>query len=309
MTNTTPNIKPNTTPDATSNTSGISAKKTTSVRQYQTAKGTIDYTLLNDYMFHAVLQNNETVLRGFIGSLLHLKQEEILCIEIKNPIIIGEDVNDKEFILDIQILLNTNTCINLELQVLDEGNWTDRSLSYLCRSFDQLYRGQKYEETIPVIHIGILNYTLFPDTPEFYSTNMLMNVKNHKIFNDKFILNVLCLNQINTATETDKRWHLDAWAQLFKSKTWEDIKMIAQNNTIFAEAAESLYQYNTDDIIRQRCRAREEYERHERTVNKKINDLTTALAESESALAESESALAEKNKRIAELEALLKEKQ
>ena len=46
-------------------------------------------------------------------------------------------------------------------------------------------------------------------------------------------------------------------------------------------AAESLFQYNSDDIIRQRCRAREDYERHERTVNKKIQDLTQALEESE----------------------------
>lgn len=87
---------------------------------------------------------------------------------------------------------------------------------------------------------------------------------------------MLCLNQISTATKTDKLWHLDTWAQLFKSKTWED-------------------------IIRQRCRAREEYECHERTVNKK-NDLTIALAESKSVLAE-------KDKRIAQLEALLKGQQ
>ncbi|MBQ8802621.1 MAG: hypothetical protein IJZ53_03160 [Tyzzerella sp.] len=63
-------------------------------------------------------------------------------------------------------------------KVENKHNWTDRSLSYLCRSFDQLYRGQKYDEALPVIHIEFLDYTLFPDAPEFYATNMLMNVRN-----------------------------------------------------------------------------------------------------------------------------------
>ena len=57
--------------------------------------------------------------------------------------------------------------------------------------------------------------------------------------------------------------------------------MITQTNHTLTNAAESLFQYNSDDIIRQRCRAREDYERHERTVNKKIQDLTQALEESE----------------------------
>lgn len=67
-------------------------------------------------------------------------------------------------------------------------------------------------------------------------------------------------------------------------------------------AAESLFQYNSDDIIRQRCRAREDYERHERTVNKKIQDLTQALEESENARIQTEQSY---QQRIAELEAQL----
>ena len=85
--------------------------------------------------------------------------------------------------------------------------------------------------------------------------------------------------------------------------------MITQTNHALTNAAESLFQYNSDDIIRQRCRAREDYERHERTVNKKIQDLTQALEESENARIETERTLTETEhsyqKRIAELEAQL----
>ncbi len=252
--------------------------------QLKAATGQIDYTLLNDYMFHIVLQNNEPVLRGLVSSLLHLPPAEILSIQIMNPILPGEAISNKEFVLDIQIFLNNNTYLNLELQVENEGNWPDRSLSYLCRSFDQLYRGQTYETALPTIHIGILDYDLFPESPAFYTKNMIMNTITHKVFNDKFILSVLCLTQRNLATEEDRLWQIDTWAELFKAKTWEDIKMIAQTNHTLTNAAESLFQYNGDDMIRQRCLAREDYERHERTVNKKIQDLEQRIAELEAEL-------------------------
>ena len=78
--------------------------------------------------------------------------------------------------------------------------------------------------------------------------------------------------------------------------------MITQTNHTLTNATESLFQYNSDDIIRQRCRAREDYERHERTVNKKIQDLTQALEESENARIQTEQSY---QQRIAELEAQL----
>lgn len=49
-----------------------------------------------------------------------------------------------------------------------------------------------------------------------------MNVKTGKIYNDKFVLNVLSLNRIELATEKDGEWGLDRWAALFKAKTWEE---------------------------------------------------------------------------------------
>ncbi len=230
---------------------------------WQNASGKIDYTLTNNYMFHVVLQECQPVLWGLIRSLLRLNDEEIKEITIKNPIVPGEMIENKTFILDILLVMNNNTTINLEMQVENENNWTDRSLSYLCRNFDQLHRGQDYDFVFDTYHIGILDYTLFKDKPEFYAENMMMNIRNHKIFNDKFHLNVLSLNQIHLATEEDKLWSLDLWAKLFKATTWEDLKMIADNNSTMATATKVIYEYNEDELIRRQCRAREEYERHE----------------------------------------------
>ncbi len=81
--------------------------------------------------------------------------------------------------------------------------------------------------------------------------------------------------------------------------------MITQTNHTLTNAAKSLFQYNSNDIIRQRCRAREDYERHERTVNKKIQDLTQALEKSENARIKAENAQQTYQQRVAELETQL----
>ena len=116
------------------------------VISYKEATGVIQYNMTNDYMFRYILQKNQKVLKGLICAVLHLEPEQIKKVEITNPINLNEDIKDKEFVLDIDVMLNDNTKIGLEMQVENKHNWTERSLSYLCRSYDQLYRGQEYEE-------------------------------------------------------------------------------------------------------------------------------------------------------------------
>ena len=62
--------------------------------------------------------------------------------------------------------------------------------------------------------------------------------------------------------------------------------MIAQNNEILTSATKSSFEYNADDLIRQQCRAREEVERHERTLLKKIAEQEKLLNEKDELLEE-----------------------
>ena len=80
------------------------------------ATGMLSYRLTNDYLFHAVLQKNNRVLRALLCSLLRLKSEDISSVQITNPIELGQSIHAKNFILDIRILMNNNTLINLEMQ-------------------------------------------------------------------------------------------------------------------------------------------------------------------------------------------------
>jgi len=278
------------------------------VASFIEARGVIEYNMTNNYMFRYILQKNKKVLTGLICSLLHLKPEQIKTVEIKNPINLSGDVSGKEFILDINIMLNDNTLINLEMQVANEYNWPERSLSYLCRSFDQLYSGQSYIDVLPVIHIGFLDFTLHPKEPEFYATYKMLNVKNHLVYSDKFVLSVVNLNQIELATEEDKAFSIDYWARIFKAKTWEELKMLAKDNEYLQEAAECLYVANVDEIVRQQCRAREDAERLQRTLERDNTLLKKELDTANENLINANEELAIANARIKELEAIIADK-
>ena len=76
------------------------------------ATGPIDYTFTNDYMFRAILQKNAEVLKALICSMLHIPPEQVKRVEITNPIVLGQHIDSKEFILDITILMNDDTHID-----------------------------------------------------------------------------------------------------------------------------------------------------------------------------------------------------
>lgn len=283
---------------------------------FDKAAGKIPYSMTNDYMFRAVFQSNNRALKGLLCSLLHLAESEVASVEITNPIILGEAIDSKAFHLDIHLLLNDSARINLEMQITNRLNWQNRSVMYLCRTYDKLNRGQNYLEAKSAIHIGFLDYTLFADRPEFYAAYKLINVKSHHVYSDSLTLYVADLTRIDLATEEDKKYHIDIWAKLFKAKTWEELRMTASEDEALYEAAKALFYNSSDEEIRLRCLDREEYyqdlknyERNIRSYQKAIADKEMVLAEKETALAEQKTVLAEQETVLAEQEMVLAEQE
>lgn len=109
-------------------------------------------------------------------------------------------------------------------------------------------------------------------TPEEITSVEVLNVKNHEIYSDKFILSVVNLNQIVLATEEDRKYGIDHWARLFKADTWEAV---------------------------------EEARRVRRGLERLVAEKDEALAKKDEVIAEKDEALVEKDAEIARLKALL----
>lgn len=273
---------------------------------YLNATGKLPYNMTNDYLFRIILERCVNMLKALICALLHIPVEEVKEITITNPITPGENITDKEFILDTKVLFNNDRLVNLEMQVVKVYNWPERSLSYLCRSYDQLFHGQDYQEVLPAIHIGFLDYTLFENHKEFYGIYKMLNVKDHYLYSDKLTLGVVDLTQIDLATEEDKSYGIDHWARLFKATTWEEIKMIAENNQTMQEATQTLYELLADMEVQDKCRKRQEYNmtmRHYKQIEAEHAKQQAIIAEQEAALAEMAAENAELLAEIARLKA------
>ena len=97
---------------------------------FEQATGSPKFGLTNDYMFRIVFQENELARKGLIAAVLHMNPNSIQSVIISNPITPGSKLEDKEFVLDLKVLLNNNHLINLEMQMTDQHNWQVRALSY-----------------------------------------------------------------------------------------------------------------------------------------------------------------------------------
>lgn len=119
------------------------------------------------------------------------------------------------------------------------------------------------------------------------------------LYTATFNLIVVSLNQIELATDEDKAREIDKWAKLFKSKTWEELKMVAKDNDYMTSAVDTVYLSNEDKAIAKIARDRDDFLRHQAYTENKIKKL-------EEALAEKDKKITEKDEKIAELEAKLK---
>lgn len=273
------------------------------------ATGKLDYRLTNDCMFHVVFQKNQKALLGLCASLLHMHPDEIRSVEVLNPFEFKSLPTDKTFVLDLKVMLDDERILNFEVQVVDEKDWPERSLSYACRTYDQLQKGQTYLDAKPVYHIGFLDYDMKGFTPEFYATYKLLNVKNCELYSDNFALSVVNLNQIEKATEEDCRYGIDHWARLFKADTWEAIKKMAQENEYVSSAAETMFESSQDRSMRIFMEGVEEANRIRRGQEIRLERAEAALQAKDSIIQsqanELEALLAEN----ARLKALLEERE
>lgn len=226
---------------------------------FETATGRIRHKMTNDFMFHVVFEENESALRMLLSSLLHMKPEEIKTVLVRNPIDYGDHLTSKKIILDLKLLLNSNNLVNIEMQVLNEKHWPERSLIYLCRSYDNVSKGEEYSFVFSACQISILSFDLAATAPAFYSTNRLINDKTGEVFASNFALSVLNLKRIELATDEDKQWKTDKWAKLFKAETWEELRMIAAEDVEMTNAAKTLYDKNQDEAARLWAQAREDF--------------------------------------------------
>ncbi len=270
--------------------------------------GELPVKMTNDYLFRALLQSDNEVLKALLASLLKMKVGDIRSAEVTNPILLGESISEKTYIMDVRVVLNDEVVINLEMQVIRESGWEDRSVLYTCRIFDRLNRGSAYDNARPVRQIAFCDFTLFKDYPEFYSTYRLINEKNPKVvYTEKFVISNVDLTRIDLATEEDKKYGLDQWSRLFKARSWEDMKTLAKENEVMSRAISGVWQLTEDERIREECLAREEWIANDNRKNETIAKQNETIAKQNETITQLKDTVEQQGATIEKIEATMKQ--
>lgn len=231
--------------------------------------GKLKYPLTNDFMFKAVMQRNETALKGLLCALLNMKMKDITAIRILNPIEVGGMIDEKMMMLDLKLELNDSRILDVEMQVIDEGNWPERSLTYLCRSFDQLEKGEDYMEVKETMHIGILDFTPQGFPEKLYLDYYFYNLNTEHKYSDKMSIHVLELNQLENEENEREMPELYNWARLLKAETWEEMLMLAEKDKTIRECVLTYKELSADEKARMQSEARDDYYRRLNSAEKR----------------------------------------
>ena len=196
-------------------------------------------TLMNDALFHMVFTNNNAALRGLVSSLLGIPEEVIVDIEILNPMQYMEAKESKLTVLDLKIHLNGDRYLNIEMQVRRFSFWANRTVVYSCRQITEQSNkeGFSYGNLEPVIHIGIMDHTLFPDHKRFFARYELKDEEGYP-YTDKLQFYVMDLTAVDGATDKEKKQKLVEWANAFRATSWSEIEEI--NNSAIKEATKQM---------------------------------------------------------------------
>ncbi len=192
-------------------------------------------SLKYDYIFK-YLMTNEKVRKHFLSDVLDIPLEKIKSVRLANTFLWKKYYRQKQGILDVLLILNDDSKINIELQVKALKYWDRRSLFYLSKMFtEDLLIGENYTKLKKCINISILDFHLDKGT-RYHHVYHLRN-QDGELFSDLLEVHIIELGKKLNGTE-----HVDDWIRLFNARNEEDLNMIKTENTGILEAIKEMKQ-------------------------------------------------------------------
>ena len=209
-----------------------------------------------DFAFKEIM-TDEKARTGFLAAVLKINPKDIKETQILNTNLRKEHEDDKQGILDVRLLLNNDSEIDIEIQLSQIKVWAERSLFYLAKMYtEQIAPGQSYKVFKKCINISILDFELFPDETEFYSCFHIREDTRNFIYTDKMEFHLIELPKLPEQLKEDSS-DIELWAKFINSERKEEFDMLAQKNPYIESAYERLQVISRDREKRLEYEARE----------------------------------------------------
>lgn len=210
-------------------------------------------------------EKNSDLLHTFISDILDIPYDSITSIQIQNPELVPDSIDEKFSRLDLKAKIN-DMLINVEIQLSNDGFYNDRCLYNWARLFtSELKKGEAYGLLNRSVAINITNFNMF-DCGSFHSSFSIWEDNRHECLSDKCAIHFFELKKIKKKPNVNDRKEL--WMQLINAESEEELEMLNNTNVpAIKKAVKVIYDMSSDAKIREEARMRE----------KALHDRATAL--------------------------------
>ena len=212
-----------------------------------------------DVMFKKLFasEENKRLLMSLIASLLSMEVESIKSIEVLNGEILPDERGEKFGRLDLLLIMNDETKINIELQIKIQDDYADRSTFYWSKAYTTgLKAGEEYSELKETICINIVGFKMF-DCEEYHSHFQIMEKNRHEVLTEKFAIHFFELPKLR-GTEVNADDMMKLWLKLIDCESEEDLEMLERTNAApIKEAAYFIRKMSADEKLKEIARLEE----------------------------------------------------
>ena len=212
-----------------------------------------------DVMFKKLFasEENKELLMSLIASLLSIDIESIKSIEVLNGEILPDEKGEKFGRLDLLLIMNDETKINIELQIKIQDDYADRSTFYWSKAYTTgLKAGEEYSELKETICINIIGFKMF-DCEEYHSHFQIMEKDRHEVLTEKFAIHFFELPKLR-GTEVNADDMMKLWLKLIDCESEEELEMLERTNAApIKEAAYFIRRMSADEKVKERARLEE----------------------------------------------------
>ena len=242
-----------------------------------------------DWCFKELMRNPKT-RTGFIAALLRLPPEQIGRTTILENELSKRTEEEKQGVLDVRVLLESGTQLDIEMQVLYIEYWDDRSLFYLSKMFSsQLQKGESYDKLQKCIQVGVLNFTYFKKDNFCHRRVRFYDEATGDLYSEKLELQILELPKI------PKEYHhpdgIIAWMKFFRGGNKKEMEEMAKGNAYLESAYEDLMEMSQDEKKRLAYEARERALRDQLALQHQTEKVFQQIAEVQGELDKAQDAL------------------
>lgn len=235
-----------------------------------------------DFAFKEIMMNPK-VRKGFLSAVLNIPVDSIRETVLQNTALPKEHEDEKQSILDVYLVMNDDTEINIEIQLAYMASWADRSAFYVSKMLvGQIGVNKKYSNLKKCIGINLLDFNYVKETTRFHTTYHISEDTEHIRYTNIMEWHIVELPKL---PPIDDGSDLYGWIRFIKAESKEEFEMLAKKNE-YLEAA-----YRELEIISQDEQKRIAYT----TRQKALFDYNTMMEENfERGRAEERKSMAER---------------